>query len=389
MKLYIIGLCTFIVCLIGLNSAMTFAMIEVAKESKVDGDVMISKATGDPIQVANNEYTAANGRLTVREGIANTSSSSSSGGVSRKLLSMYDGSNTLVTVSAEAAEHEVKLKSCMPNSYFSKMKQFIIKKGAVYMELNVLGFVRQPRGNSFYGTVVVIITHIGRITIDGETLSYVDDIGHMFAEAGFDVELSSRRLLGTLEMIAILNAVPAEAYECYDPVVDGPKPVFPDDFAVYTRSYQNCRTSAGENLCANVTNARLADLVEIEGYTFAKAEGYQIISSTHQYSMETWAFPSRTDKYMVIDVRTIFDPLEWPDMESSVRYMTELKSLNTIGDLMAAVHTGYYCEDQYSNITQRNGKDVHSLLVKNCEFSHLFTIFYSFIFLLLYYGMVV
>ena len=348
----ILGLSIFVVFLIGINAAMTFAMVEAAKESKVSSsDIMLSQETGRPVQVANNEFTAANGRLTVRAGVnvANTSV-----GGSRKILSKANGKDTLVTVSAEFAKYELKIKSCMPNSYFSAMTQFVMKQGAVYMELDVLGFVRQPRGNSYFGTVVVLLTHIGRVIIDGDRLSYIDDIGHYFADAGFTIDTHNRRLLNLLEMIAVINSIPSEAYECYDSGKDGPKPAFPDDFAVYTKGYSNC-LALGKDMCSNATDAQKKTLVKIEGNTFAYSEGYLVVSATHQYQMETNVFPSRSDKFMAMRGRRVLDQKAAPDMERSIRFMTEKKNFTSVEDLADAVNTGYYCEEDFYNTTERNG----------------------------------
>jgi hypothetical protein len=339
---------------------------------------MTSAETGEPVQTASREFTiSADGHLSTRAATAVTNASTDTTkkyGYGRRRLTAVDvdvvqsGRQILaangapsVTVTSEAAKYELGMKSCMPNSFFSELKTFIIKQTAVYMELDVLGFVRMPKSNSLYGTVVVIVTHIGRITVDGDTLSFMDDIGTIFKEAGFAVDKKGRRLMGLLEIVGFFNSIPAEKYACYSPIVDGPKPNFPNNFAADVTNYQACKNpmvpdalggAQGADSCANITAADAAKLVTLPGQgdkKFAKSSGYQIVSWEQKMSLETWVMPARSDKYVFVEARRVVNASE-PDMVATVSYMAKIDAtLTTAAKLAAVVRTGYYCVDNYLN----------------------------------------
>jgi hypothetical protein len=285
----IAALIVLIFALMGINAALTLGMIEAAKESHITGNVMQSAVTGEPVQVASSDFKiSGGGRLTGRVANATAESLSASSSVNR--------GGGLVTVTAEAAKYEMKLESCMPNSFWSELKTFVIKQTAVYMELDVHGFVRMPRANSLYGTAIILITTIGRITVDGETLSFTDDVGAIFAEAGFNMDKKGRRLMGLLDIVGFFNAIPAEKYACYVPSEDGPKPTFPGSFMAKVTNYQVCdhpmQAALGmKKPCANLTDAEEATLETLAeqrpGVKFVKSEGYQLVSDEAKFSLET------------------------------------------------------------------------------------------------------
>ena len=45
------------------------------------------------------------------------------------------------------------------------------------MQLAVSGYVRISKPNSYCGTVVVLVTALGQVTVDGGTLTFIEELG--------------------------------------------------------------------------------------------------------------------------------------------------------------------------------------------------------------------
>ena len=159
MRKFIIGLVLFVIALIGINSAMTFMMVELGKETKASPDGIMRVNTNQPDHPGAVVRTAANGE---------TSS----------------------------------ITSALPDSAFAELKQFEVKsENGAFLSLMVLGWYRIPdAARSKTGNVVKIITYAGFIILDGAEMTFEEVVGKVFSEAGFDV-INGRKLLGMYELI--------------------------------------------------------------------------------------------------------------------------------------------------------------------------------------------
>ena len=155
MRKFIIGLVLFVVALIGINSAMTFMMVELAKETKAEPD-----------------------------------------GIMR--VNTIDGTKGAVVRTAANGE-PAPLTSALPDSAFAELKQFEIKsENGAFLSLMVLRIPDAARSKT--GNVVKIITYAGFIILDGAEMTFEEVVGKVFSEAGFDV-INGRKLLGLYELI--------------------------------------------------------------------------------------------------------------------------------------------------------------------------------------------
>ena len=169
MRKFIIGLVLFIIALIGINSAMTFMMVELAKETKAEPD-----------------------------------------GIMR--VNTIDGTKGAVVRTAANGE-PAPLTSALPDSAFAELKQFEIKsENGAFLSLMVLRIPDAARSKT--GNVVKIITYAGFIILDGAEMTFEEVVGKVFSEAGFDV-INGRKLLGMYELIGkICFPVPYCPYQC-------------------------------------------------------------------------------------------------------------------------------------------------------------------------------
>jgi hypothetical protein len=64
---------------------------------------------------------------------------------------------------------------------------------------------------SRHGTVVVIYTPLGEITLDGDALSFHEALSGAFSRAGFIIDANGRRLLGVVEMLGFFKMIRSAA----------------------------------------------------------------------------------------------------------------------------------------------------------------------------------
>lgn len=97
-----------------------------------------------------------------------------------------------------------------PFSVLQDLRYFkIVSPTGASMSLFITGLARLPRpGNSIYGSVVIIVTQIGQITMDGANLFFSTTVSPIFQEAGFAVTSSTggRKLLGLYELVGFFNS---------------------------------------------------------------------------------------------------------------------------------------------------------------------------------------
>ena len=108
-------------------------------------------------------------------------------------LTTTDGLTAIATASLSIYQ---TLSSVLPDEAFQKMTVFQVSNNATgsLLSLSVLGFARIMSTGS-YGSVIRIITAAGTVTLDGRAMFFAESVAPSFAEAGFSVSTSRRRLL--------------------------------------------------------------------------------------------------------------------------------------------------------------------------------------------------
>jgi hypothetical protein len=144
----------------------------------------------------------------------------------------------LSVVQTAVATLNVALSSTLPDEAFLELKTIgLTSPTGATMHLTVLGFLRMP---GTFGSVTVI-THIGRIVLDGTSLSYFDETqAALFQAAGFTTNGATRRLLQVRALFGIFNAVAAvSSYGVNAPAALLP-PSLPDQFTMFARRLTPC-----------------------------------------------------------------------------------------------------------------------------------------------------
>jgi hypothetical protein len=164
----------------GAMFGVVYGAIEASKESKIETDnsnkpgaTMVSKDSAYVVQTANSDFfVGSDGTARVRS-------------VTSQQLEAYEGSTTdpdatdYNVLKTSAATANVTFSSNIPDSLLTELKHITVHSvtGAT-LSLTVHGVLRmppQPSSMGLYPGALTIITHIGRIVVDGTIVSFYDD----------------------------------------------------------------------------------------------------------------------------------------------------------------------------------------------------------------------
>ena len=208
--------------------------------------------------------------------------------VSESGVLMVKGSNE--TVKTSQVLNKSTMCSQLGDEVFRDMRYLeVTSPTGSTVSLNILGWARMPEDHSLHGTVVVIVTQVGTVTIDGSELAFEDSVAPFFSKAGFSVSSTGRRLQGLYKVAAFLNSIESIEDGCGH--VSYNLPTIPNSFYARGTGYARCVVQ-GEDRCAN---NQMGDSVKYHnGEAFAS------------YSTEVWG-NGEASKQMT---RNIYDHID-------------------------------------------------------------------------------
>ncbi|EKX40528.1 hypothetical protein GUITHDRAFT_113314 [Guillardia theta CCMP2712] len=172
---------------------LTYAVIEITKDSEVKaGGVMTVKGTDEPVRVASTDFDVKDGVLT-----------------SRRSLNMTCSNDTCAVKPIQTAQSTspAKLTSLMDDEQLSELRSMKVIQGQAFIHFQIFAVARYEETWSRHGSVVVIYTHLGDITLDGEVIVFHESLQGAFTRAGFQVDSHGRRLLGVVEILGMFNII--------------------------------------------------------------------------------------------------------------------------------------------------------------------------------------
>jgi len=112
-------------------------------------------------------------------------------------------------------------------------------------QFSVLAVARYQQPTSRYGSVIVIYTHVGELTLDGEAINFHESLKGAFTRAGLQVDKNGRRLLGVSKVIGLFNLL-GSAFEDSG-LEDDMRPRMPgNQFSLVVSSYTSKRVRESE-----------------------------------------------------------------------------------------------------------------------------------------------
>jgi hypothetical protein len=111
-------------------------------------------------------------------------------------------------IQTAASTETLEFSSQMNIDNLDQLKSVKIKEGESFIIFQVFGVGRYKQTPSRHGTVVVLYTHLGEITLDGTAVSFHESIAGAFSRAGLTIDQSTnRRLVGAAKVIGESMAV--------------------------------------------------------------------------------------------------------------------------------------------------------------------------------------
>jgi len=199
-----IGVMCFLLTLVVITqSCFILYIVDSYQIADATDGALVDRKSGKPLQVGSSVFEVSDtGILQTKGGKAN--------------------------VGVHADYDESKVSSNLSDEQLREMRRFDVRSSSGnYISMQVLSVARHSKSDSKCGTVVVIYTFIGDMTIDGEQLTFNERVAGAFQNAGFAIAPSRRRLMGAISLIGFFDMLVAttDYGECpstyKDMMVDG------------------------------------------------------------------------------------------------------------------------------------------------------------------------
>lgn len=141
------------------------------------------------------------------------------------LVAGTGGSSTGTVAKMAPVKQPHVLSSWLPDEAFAALETFkATSPGGSRLEMDVLGWYRVNETDSDYDMYVSIVTYSGVIRLKGEVMTFEPIVGDAFAEAGFEVDASGRRLAAVYDLVGLFNSI--EEWVMLDPREDNRPPSY-------------------------------------------------------------------------------------------------------------------------------------------------------------------
>mmetsp|Transcript_37375 Transcript_37375/g.76695 ORF Transcript_37375/g.76695 Transcript_37375/m.76695 type:complete len:915 (+) Transcript_37375:13-2757(+) len=156
-------------------TGMTFYIVEVSKEMRLGENSVLMTTTGsDPVKVASADFQIQDNTLVPRN---------------------CEGTGTCSPLGVSLSRYNTPLSSDLSDDVFKGLSSMTIRGDSGLLHLTVSAFARFPDEASKDRSVVVLYTHLGEVSLEGEEISFEPTASDAFTRAGFVVDSSRRRLL--------------------------------------------------------------------------------------------------------------------------------------------------------------------------------------------------
>jgi len=164
----LIGVSIFTLLLLLAIGGMTFAIVEMSKDTKLSSSgAMIGKSSSEAVQTASSDFVLLDGMLVPRS----------------------NSSEEAQPIAVNEASFHGQLDSAAANAAFLGLRTITIEHGPdAIISLNIFGMARMPDAASEHGTVVELFTDRGTLTVDGIQLSGDQSLRALFERAGMALE---------------------------------------------------------------------------------------------------------------------------------------------------------------------------------------------------------
>ena len=252
--------------IVGAVVGLTAAVVELSKESHVQGGALVSSTSNEVVRTGSAEFRVESNAIMMAETSAD-----------------FNATRVPRALATSQALQQHPLTSNLPDSYFSELRFLTLTAptGAT-LSLTINGIMRLPDPTSQCGTILTIFTAAGALEIDGTTVSFRESsLEEAFVVAGFNVQGggSRRRLSGLVALEGMFNAIEDYDFDC--PLVQ--TPTLPTTMFAKTHEYIPCEQDATAkalgfppppSLCELKTTSSIKHIVTNNGRRYLYTTGY-------------------------------------------------------------------------------------------------------------------
>ena len=175
-----------------------------------------------------------------------------------------------------AISQQRKLASTMPDKYFKELQWLeLTSPSSSTVSLKIISLLRLPRKSAKCGSLLMIITPAGKVTLDDTDMSFEEDIGGLFQEAGFKLATEVTDNEGRrLRMLAAEGFTATGFFNVIDDADWGcttvSKPEFPEVFSMQTQILTKCIDKDGQDICKIRFNDKMVPSIGLVSYQGVK-----------------------------------------------------------------------------------------------------------------------
>eukprot|EP00286_Rhodomonas_abbreviata_P018520 CAMPEP_0181293662 /NCGR_PEP_ID=MMETSP1101-20121128/3183_1 /TAXON_ID=46948 /ORGANISM="Rhodomonas abbreviata, Strain Caron Lab Isolate" /LENGTH=1489 /DNA_ID=CAMNT_0023398261 /DNA_START=37 /DNA_END=4503 /DNA_ORIENTATION=+ len=246
------------------QSLLVWWIVEATKEVKVSSGAIVD-SDGKALSTKSSDFSVSDGGILTGPTSETTRRADTSLDMLGKPLdSDHLGAGASTAIGVRTAYQQRRLVSTMPFKYFKELLWLELESpSGSSMSLKIFGISRIPTKGAKCGSVLLIDTHAGTITLDDADMSFKDEMGDLFDRAGFKTQILPPTVLDK-ELELFLNGTQRRSFReservsavAFFNIIDDAdwlcesvkKPEPPTIFSAVAKLYESCMKEE-KNFC--------------------------------------------------------------------------------------------------------------------------------------------
>jgi hypothetical protein len=265
-KIFILSFVVFLIMMGGMLG-MAASAVELTKEMRVSNEGAMLAST-----VALNDSSQENAKRRLEE-------------MSSEVDGDHLGPGLRRALGTRAISQQRQLASTMPDKYFKELQWLVLNSPtSSTISLKITSLLRIPRKSAKCGSLLMILTPAGKVILDDVDMSFDEDVGSLFEEAGFEVVTGITDSQGRrLRMLSAEGFSATGFFNVIDDMEWGctsvEKPELPSVFSMTTNVLTKCIDKDGRDICMVNFDGNMVQsvgVIEFEGIKYLQETRYTI-----------------------------------------------------------------------------------------------------------------
>eukprot|EP00961_Rhodomonas_salina_P191357 2582039-Rhodomonas_salina.1 len=188
----LIGVVVFSIIMLVAIGVLTVLVEDRSKEYRVKSDVMVSAQDGNPVKTSSTDFQLTDGVLIATCAVPGACEARP------------------ITVNAVQKKETAVLSSQLDDEDLINLEELTLRQLDSFIHIKINAVARYTETASRHGSVVVLYSSLGELTLDGEAIFFHERLEGAFLRAGFtvdtDAHTNGRRLLGIVQILGLFNS---------------------------------------------------------------------------------------------------------------------------------------------------------------------------------------